>query len=121
MIPLGNEDIFRLYLLNIRANVQVSDTTDGDSSNAAKFIKQKSNHQKMIAIRRSIQPQSLSGESLQMNRLAIGHLDSIFNAFANGWVRMNSIQHFMISGFQLTGNHSFGNHFRYVITNHMRA
>ncbi len=42
-----------------------------------------------------------------MYRLSIRHFDRIFHAFADRGMGVDSIQHFMVSGFELSCRHGF--------------
>src|SRR6058998_1428841 len=58
---------------------------------------------------------------LQMYRFVVSHFDGIFDTFADGWVRMDTVQYLVEGCFQFTGNNCFGDHFGYVVADHVRT
>src|SRR5690606_19119885 len=63
-------------------------------------------------------PSSLISQ-LQMYRLTIRHFNSILHAFTDSWMRMNRIEHFMMSCLELATQNSLHNYFSYIITDHV--
>src|SRR6218665_47987 len=51
-----------------------------------------------------------------MYRLTVSHFNRVFHAFADGWVRMNAIEYFMVSSFQLARCNSLRDDLSYVVT-----
>ena len=54
-----------------------------------------------------------------MNGFTVGYFNGILHAFTDGWMRMDTVQHFMVGSFQFAGHHGFGNQFGYIIPDHM--
>ena len=54
-----------------------------------------------------------------MNRFAVGYFNGVFHTFADRGVGVNTIEYFVMRGFQFTTYHCFNNYFGHIIADHM--
>src|SRR5579871_867533 len=58
---------------------------------------------------------------LEMYRFTICYFDRIFYTFTDGWMRVDAVEHFLISCFEFSADNRLDDDFSYVITDHVRA